>query len=412
VPAIYLANSSDPVARLIDTLSSYKDEVVEQGLHRIRTEVSEYGQIDEPRFVDDVREHVGFHHEGLLRSLAAGHPLDRAELGFIRPHATRRVGRIPLAAFMQAFRIYTEELWEAVLREAGDDAARATALESASTVIRYMNVAAAEAAEVYLDAERLLHADGERVRRDLLEDLIAGRQPASGPKITAAREAGIDSPTACVVIAAVSASPEGEGAELRSAAIALARAIQCGVHPLTVVRSNEIVIVAPLRREVEELVDALECTQEALAVERIPLAIGVSTVQRDLERIGDAYDEAATALEHVRSSGGVVALPRLSTFECLTLFGRETARRRITPGIKEFVAQDVAGGRVLTSTLLEYVAADLNTRVAAERLSVHPNTARYRLGKIEERTDCDLRRVADLLDLLIAVQVHDARPER
>ena len=61
---------------------------------------------------------------------------------------------------------------------------------------------------------------------------------------------------------------------------------------------------------------------------------------------------------------------------------------------------------MLTTTLQEYVASDFNTKVAAERLFVHPNTARYRLGKIEERTGCDLRHVADVLDLLIALRVH------
>jgi DNA-binding PucR family transcriptional regulator len=39
---------------------------------------------------------------------------------------------------------------------------------------------------------------------------------------------------------------------------------------------------------------------------------------------------------------------------------------------------------------------------------VHPNTARYRLGKIEERTGCDLRCFADVLDVLIALRVHGA----
>jgi DNA-binding PucR family transcriptional regulator len=40
---------------------------------------------------------------------------------------------------------------------------------------------------------------------------------------------------------------------------------------------------------------------------------------------------------------------------------------------------------------------------------VHPNTARYRLAKIEERTGCDLRSVADVIDLVIAVRLaeHD-----
>ena len=95
----------------------------------------------------------------------------------MRARATRRVGRIPLAAFMQAFRIYQEEFWDALLAGADGEAARISAMDAAGTIIRYINLAAAEAADVYLEAERLLHAQGERVRRDLLEDLLAGRAP-------------------------------------------------------------------------------------------------------------------------------------------------------------------------------------------------------------------------------------------
>ena len=36
---------------------------------------------------------------------------------------------------------------------------------------------------------------------------------------------------------------------------------------------------------------------------------------------------------------------------------------------------------------------------------MHVNTAHYRLKRIEERTGCDLRNIADVLDLLIAVKV-------
>ena len=82
------------------------------------------------------------------------------------------------------------------------EAARNKAIEAAGTIIRYINIAAAEAADVYLEAERLLHAQGERVRRDLLEDLLAGRAPAPGSKLTAARAAGLVPATTCVLIAA------------------------------------------------------------------------------------------------------------------------------------------------------------------------------------------------------------------
>jgi DNA-binding PucR family transcriptional regulator len=60
---------------------------------------------------------------------------------------------------------------------------------------------------------------------------------------------------------------------------------------------------------------------------------------------------------------------------------------------------------VLIETLHEYVAANLNATVAAERLHVHVNTARYRLGKIEEETGCNLRHMDDVLDLLVAVRL-------
>jgi PucR-like helix-turn-helix protein len=36
------------------------------------------------------------------------------------------------------------------------------------------------------------------------------------------------------------------------------------------------------------------------------------------------------------------------------------------------------------------------------------NTAHYRLAKIAERTDCDLRRVSDLIEILIAARLADA----
>jgi sugar diacid utilization regulator len=408
VSATHPPSASDPLAGLIDALTTRRDEIIESGLARIRTEIPEYRAVVDPAFVADVREHVALHHDALMRSVAAGHPLSREELGFIRARATRRVGRVPLAAFLQAFRIYQEEFWDAVLASANNEAARISAMEAAGTIIRYINVAAAEASEVYLEAERLLHAQGERVRRDLLEDLLAGRPPAPGAKLAAARAAGLEPATACIMIVAHPLTPPQDERRLRSAAVALTRAVGSAVAPLAVVRHEELVIVASIDGSVDRLIDCVETAQENLVAEGIPLAIGISTVHDGLERMAEAYAEAVTALERVRASAGVVALPALSAFDCLALFGAETARRRIPPAVRRFVLEDLAEDRVLTTTLLEYVAADFNTKIAAERLFVHPNTARYRLGKIEERTGCDLRHVADVLDLLIALRVHGA----
>ena len=403
-----VATQGAALDQIVDSLRARQAELVERGVERIFGEIPAYARLAQPPFVADVREHVDLHHDAVVRSVAARRPLEGEELAFMRPQVSRRPGRIPLADFMQGFRIYMEVLWEAVLESAVDDQTRNAALEAAGTVIRYINSATTEAAQVYIEAERLLLAQGDRVRRDLLEDLLAGRPPAPGPKLTAARDAGLHPPAPCVVIVAVPlVAPDDEHA-LRSVAITLGRAVGSALAPLTVTRHDELVVIARVEGDASDLVAALAAAHERLTAAGTELAIGVSIVQPGLDRVATAYEQAQAALERVRSTGGIMALPAMSTFDCLTLFGPETARRRIPDEVRRFVAEDLAEGRVLTTTLLEYAASDFNARLTAERLFVHPNTARYRLGKIEERTGCDLRRVADVIDLLIAVRVAEA----
>jgi DNA-binding PucR family transcriptional regulator len=87
------------------------------------------------------------------------------------------------------------------------------------------------------------------------------------------------------------------------------------------------------------------------------------------------------------------------------MIGDETASGLISEPVREFVRQDLAEGGELSKTLLAYVDADLNAKAASEQLHVHVNTAHYRLGKIAERTGRDLRRVSDVLELVIAINL-------
>jgi hypothetical protein len=403
-----LATRHAALDEIVEALRTRHEELVERGVERIFAEIPAYRPFAGTAFVDDVRKHVGLHHHAVIRSLAARRPLEHDELAFMRPQVTRRVGRIPLAGFMQGFRVYMEVLWEALLESAVDEHGREAALEAAGVVIRYINNAAAEAADVYVEAERLLVAQGDRVRRDLLEDLLAGRPPAPGPKLAAARDAGLHPPAPCLVIVAIPLTVPDDEHALRAVAVTLARAVGSALQPLMVTRHDELVLIARVQGEVRDLIDALGQARERLAGAGTTLAIGVSAVQSGLDRVAAGYAQAQDALERVRATGGILALPAMSAFDCLTLFGRETARQRIPDSVRRFVGEDMADGRVLTTTLLEYVASNLNAKLTAERLYVHPNTARYRLGKIEERTGCNLRSVADVIDLLIAVRVAEA----
>lgn len=197
------------------------------------------------------------------------------------------------------------------------------------------------------------------MRRDLLEDLLAGRAPIPGPRLSAARAAGLDSAGRCLLIAAVPVSPAEDDLALRSAASALARAVGGVLRPLTVVRQDEIVIVRAVGTEdPRRLTEPVERAQRELTDVGVRLAIGISTTFDTTGGLPEAYREACAALE---------SLP---------------------PGRRGDVA----------------AAANLNAKVTAQRLYIHVNTAHHRLARIEEKTGCDLRDLGDVQELLIAIR--------
>jgi PucR C-terminal helix-turn-helix domain/GGDEF-like domain len=409
-------NPDPAIVALREALEQRLEELADEATGKIVTEIPAYRSFDES-MRHDVRAHVMSHLRASLETLGLSREVTREDLLFVRPHAARRTRRVSLSDFVQAFYIGERVLWDTALTLANDEDSQRAALAFASHLPRYFEVATTHAAEVYLEAQEQLAATGEAVRRNLLEDLLAGRAPEPGPRLDAARAAGLQDGSSFAVISATAASGQGDEELLRGAAAALARAVGGRTHPLAVVRHDEIVVVvvasgglkaAPAPKLLE--------VQRRLADGGMPLAVSVSTAVPSLAQVGDAYREARTLRTARGSQPGVVALSDLSAFEYLTLRPDPTASRLIAPAIHEFVAQDAEEGAPLVTTLRQYVACDLNTRRAADSLHIHVNTAHYRLARIAERTGRDLRNVSDLLEILIAAQLSDAeangRPAR
>jgi hypothetical protein len=179
------------IAALRDTLDARLDDLADAATQLILAEIPAYRDAT-PALRDDVRTHVLSHLRISLSTFSEARPVTREELLFVRGHAARRVGHIPIAEFVNAFYVGERVLWEAALASARDDASRRAALVFASHLPRYFEVATTHAAEVYIEAEEQLAATGERIRRDLLEDLVAGMPVAAGPRLDAARAAGLD----------------------------------------------------------------------------------------------------------------------------------------------------------------------------------------------------------------------------
>ena len=403
------ATTTDPaIDALRDALEQRLEELSDEAAERIFSEIPAYREFDE-NLRRDVRAHILSHLRASLATLESGRDVTREDLLFIRPHAARRARRVSVSDFVQAFYVGERVLWDAALALAHDEDSRRAALAFASHLPRYFETATTHAAEVYVEAQEQLAATGERIRRDLLEDLLAGRELGPGPAIDAAAAAGLRDDGPFLVVSAAPSQPVSDEELLRGGAMALARAAGAPTFPLAVVRRSEVVVVLPAREGVAtSLVLRLQEVQRRLAGAGLPLTVAVSTAVAELAHIPDAYREARMLRSAFGSSPGVRSLTEMSAFEYLTLQPDPTARRLIAPAIHEFVSRDAADGGLLVTTLRAYVECDLNARRAADRLHIHVNTAHYRLSRIAERTGCDLRHISDLIELLIAARLADA----
>lgn len=397
--------------RILGELLDQVDELASAAVFAMREEIPSYTAENDERFFDDVLDQVTRHYQTKLSAFLEGRSVTLEDISFVRGAATRRArSGFALEDYLNAFRVGQQVLWDATVACAGDrPVGREAALRLAGPQMRYVDFASTHAAHAYVEFAQHVVADADRERRDLLEHLLAGHMPANGPLAGAAQRYGLGPETRMMVAVAVVAGAPGEDAP-DAASAALARAGMHEASTLVVVRQSEIVAVPSLGPGIDpvEMCEVLERLQRRLRAEGMPLAVGISTVANGVAELPRAYLEARAALECVMDpDGGVAALPRLSAFEYLARHADDTAQRLVDPQLQSFLDEDRARGGVLTATIRVFAESDLNLRLAADRLQVHPNTAQYRMGRIEERTGLNPRRVSDLLDLLVAIALDD-----
>lgn len=321
-------------------------------------------------------------------------------------HAQKRVEHaIPLVDFLKAFRIAQLELWDHLLEWARVGAgAEQVVLGLVSHVMRTIEAGSSAAATTYIEAQQYDLADQENVQRDLVEDLLANRRPVHARQLEVLREAGLGEDR-YVVISAELGDADGDTDQqtlTMSARTHLSR-IAGGVFA---VRQSELVALLPVRAKDERsLSQRLSRTVQELSGRGILLRVGMSAVHIDLEDVPDGHAEARLALGTIHGQHGVVGLAELSTLDYLVRRPDDTVRRLIRPRVQAFLAEDRAGGGIYSASLEAFVDHNLNARQAARALHVHVNTMYYRLERISEGTGCDLRRVDQMIELLLAVRV-------
>jgi sugar diacid utilization regulator len=401
--------------RILTTMLERTDALVQSTVDAIRGEIPAYAA-QEASFFVDVREQVRRHYRVKLHLLLEERKVTLQDIAFARGAALRRArAGFALEDYLNAFRVAQQVFWEGVLACAGDTPlGHEAALTLTAPLLRYCDFVSTHAGHAYVESQQYVVADADRERRDLLEHLLAGTMPTRGPLLAAARAYGIGAETPMMVALAVPVGPQADADTPHAASAMITRAVPRQAKILVVVRQAEIVAVPALCHGVDpaELCDHLEAAHDRLRREGTTLAMGISTVANGVAELPRACLEARTALGSVPDGGGLVALPRLSPLDYLVLRADDTARWLVDGRLRAFLDDDRARGGVLTATVRAFADANLNLRLAAARLQVHPNTAQYRLRRIQQRSGRNPRRVADLVDLLVAMELDGNHPAR
>jgi purine catabolism regulator len=119
-------------------------------------------------------------------------------------------------------------------------------------------------------------------------------------------------------------------------------------------------------------------------------------------RLVDSRGDALLALDFLDRTGAAPGrVLRFEDFELIDalLSAADPAELRARV---DLVLEPLREHPQLLETLVAYLAADQNVNAAAETLHVHPNSLRYRLGRVEELLGRSVRSPATLADLYVA----------
>jgi sugar diacid utilization regulator len=393
----------------LDRLEADAEPIAARMALAAREEVEEYAAVADPGFAAEVLAHASEHVRAFVRSARAGRPPEGEELDFVRSRGAQRARELmPLDALLETYLIGQRTVWEAIVEATGDspDGMRA-AQELTALTFGYTHAINVAVADAYLRESNALATEAERSRRDLLDRLLSGREPGAD-EARRAEALGLRPAAEHVVVVAV-ADDGGDDEPSRLVARALLRADP--ERPFVVPRHDEVVAVLPVyvRRGPAEIRSALERAAEVLMrTHRVRMRAGVSSVCSGLSELARGYGEAGGALRHAGHAGrgaAVVALQDVALIDYLAAAADDTARRLVSAGAHRLLEADRGQAGALAQTLRAYADCGLNVSRTAQRLTVHPNTVHYRLGRVATITGQDPRRFDQLAELLTALRL-------
>jgi hypothetical protein len=381
------------VAEVAEALCARTDELATTVAQAITREVTLY-QATEPVPFERVVHGCATNIRSVLNAISAGTEFDptaAANLGI-----ERACNGVPLAAVMEAYRVGFRALWDAAVKEVtGRGQMNGEAVQLLTTkIFAAQDIFTAAMTAAYRDEQTRRLVGDESEREVLIDSVLHGRLfeqwsiweaadclrlPAQGPYVVVAAESNVGT----------EALP-GIESKLRSmdvfSAWQLLPDLQVGIVHVKGDKqlANVLALVSRMasnRVGVSAQFDDLRDTAQALRYARVTLRGRSDQGPRVTQFDGSILSTAAVSAPEVMVK---LAIPIIECFAELTADERD----------------------VLFETFRVWLENDGSLRAVGELLFCHPNTVRYRLHRIEQRTGRSVTRPRDVAELSLAFEVH------
>ena len=361
--------------------------VAEEMLQAVITTVPAYARPLEGEFGEGIRAGVRQALDHFLAEIAAGGEVPRPDVYRALGQGEMQSGR-SLDSLLSAYRIGARVAWRrfsevGVERGLGHE----TLFELAESIFAYIDLLSAESAQGHAAAQSAAAGEQELRRRRLVRLLVRDPPPDPDTATAAAAEARWELPRSLAAVAI-----GGEHREL------VASRLSADVIAETIGDTVCALVPDPdgpgRRSELERAVRAapaqaglgttVRWQQAGLSLARGRAALGLST--RTPELVSARDNAGRLLLGADRGLAAELAADRLAPLRQLS----PGSRKRLSETLSAWLAEQGRLGRV------------------AERLGVHPQTARYRLGRLRELFGADLDDPEARFWLQLALRVDDS----
>ncbi len=306
----------------------------------------------------------------LVREIEAGGPVRRPDVYRRLGRGEMRAGR-SLDALLSAYRVGARVMWRRVA-QAGEASGLepATLYLLAESIFAYIDVLSGESAEGYALEQTQLAGETELARRRLVR-LLVRDPPADAELVQAAsREAAWELPRSLAVLAITTGT--GDGPDGRPA-----QALRLPVGALSEDLGELLCAIVPdpdapgRRRQLERaLRQAGARAGLGTTVAWSDAALSFGRARAALALAPDIDEPLVSASEHA----GALLLRADPILAAEVAAGELAPLAELSPGSRER----------LTATLAAWLDEQGRLGPAAQRLGIHPQTARYRLARLRE----------------------------